>query len=92
MTDEPIIGIYELLDAIEGVIKASDPAKRQILAQTIDAYAEQFPDEFYWAIGAQAPMMLHELLTMIDAACRPDSQSKPRPVIRLVDRKPEGSA
>jgi hypothetical protein len=29
---------------------------------------------------------------MIDAACRPDAQSKPRPAIRLVDRKPEGSA
>jgi hypothetical protein len=92
MSDEPIIGIYELLDAVEAVIKAADPEKRKILAQTIDSYAEQFPDEFYWAIGAQAPMMLHELLTTIDAACRPESQSKPRPVIRLVDRKPEGSA
>ena len=88
--EEAITGIYELLDAIEAVIKASDPTKRQVLAEIIDAYAEQFPDEFYWAIGAQSPMMLHELLAMIDSACRPDSQSKPRPVIRLVDRKPEG--
>jgi hypothetical protein len=28
---------------------------------------------------------------MIDAACRPGSQSKPRAAIRLVHRKPEGS-
>jgi hypothetical protein len=29
---------------------------------------------------------------MIDAACRPEAQSKPRGAIRLVDRKPEGNA
>ena len=43
--DDDIIGIYELLDAIEAVIKAADPAKRETLAQTIDAYAEDFPDD-----------------------------------------------
>jgi len=89
MQDE-LTGMYELLDAIEDVIKAADPAKRDVLAKTIDAYADDFPDDFYWAIGAQAPTLLNHLLTMIDAACRPDAQSKPRAAIRLVDRKPEG--
>lgn len=89
-SDEPT-GMYDLIDALEAVIAAADPAKREALATTIDAYAEDFPDEFYWAIGAQAPTLLYHLVTTIDAACRPPSQSKPRPVFRLVDRKPEGS-
>jgi hypothetical protein len=42
--------------------------------------------------AAQAPTLLHHLLSMIDAACRPEAQSKPRSAIRLVDRKPEGNA
>jgi hypothetical protein len=91
-SDGDITGIYELLDAIEAVIKAADPVKREILARTIDAYAEYFPDDFYWATGSQAPTLLNHMLNTIDAACRPDAQSKPRPAIRLVDRKPEGSA
>ena len=74
---DDITGIYELLDAIEAVI---------------DAYAEDFPDDFYWAIGPQAPMLLNHLINTIDSACRPEAQSKPRPAIRLVDRKPDGSA
>jgi hypothetical protein len=81
--------MFELLDAVEAVIQVADPAKREALASVIDAYAEDFPDEFYWAIGAQAPSLLQHLLTTIDAACRPPSQSKPRPMLRLVDRKPE---
>jgi len=85
-------GIWELLDAIAAVIAAADPAKREALAHTIDAYEEDFPDDFFWAIGSQAPMLLWHLFTTIDSACRPEAQSKPRPVIRLVDRKPEGNA
>jgi hypothetical protein len=88
--DDQLTGDYELLEAIEAVIKASDPAKRAELARTIDAYAEDFPDDFFWAVGPQAPTLLNHMLSMIDAACRPEAQSKPRPVIRLVDRKPEG--
>jgi hypothetical protein len=87
-----ITGMYELLDAIEAVIKAADPAKREALAQTIDAYADDFPDDFFWAIGPQAPTLLNHIFSSIDAACRPETQSKARPAIRLVDRKPEGSA
>jgi hypothetical protein len=88
--DDDMTGVYELLDAIEAVIKAADPAKREALAQTIDAYADDFPDDFFWAVGPQAPTLLNNMLNMIDAACRPAAQSKPRAAIRLVDRKPEG--
>ena len=75
-SDKPLTGIYEVLDALEAIIKASDLQKRNHLAETIDAYAEDFPDEYYWAIGGQAAAMLHMLLTAIDAACR---ESKPPP-------------
>jgi hypothetical protein len=91
MSDEPITGMYELLDAIEAVIKAADPAKRETLASTIDAYHDDFPEDFHWAIGAQAPALLYHLLMTIDGAAREQGESKSR-VIRLVDRKPEGSA
>lgn len=86
--DEPIIGMYELIDALEAVIQAADPAKRAALAATVDAYQESFPDEFFWAIGAQAPTLLYWLMTAIDMSCRPEAQSKARPPIRLVNRKP----
>ena len=41
--DEPIIGMWELLNAVETVVAASDPAKREALAETIDACADHFP-------------------------------------------------
>ena len=91
--DEYLTGMYELLEAVEAVIQAADPAKREALADTIDAYATGgFGDEFHWAIGPQSPTLLHHLMSTIDAACRPEAQSKPRAVIRLIDRKPEGNA
>ena len=92
MKTPEIVGIYELFDAVEAVVKSADPAQRKALAQTIDAYADDFPDEFFWAIGAQSPALLNHMLSTIDAACRPEKQLKPRAPIRLVDRKPEGNA
>jgi hypothetical protein len=92
MTDDIVVGMYEVLDALEAVIKAADPEKRSVLAATIDGYTEHFPDDFFWAIGAQSPTLLSHLMMVVDSACRPEAQSKARPTIRLVDRKPEGSA
>ncbi len=91
MSDEPFTSMYELLDAIEAAIKAADPAKREALANTIDAYHDDFPEDFHWAIGAQAPTLLSHLIIAIDGASREQGESKTR-VIRLVDRKPEGGA
>ncbi len=42
MAVEEITGMYDLLDALEEALKAADPAKRKTLAETIDAYAEDF--------------------------------------------------
>lgn len=92
MADRQLTGMYELLDALEGVIKTSDPAKREELTKTIDAYHNDFPEDFRWAIGAQSPTLLSHLLLAIDWACRSDAQSKIRNAIRLIDRKPEGNA
>lgn len=83
---EELIGMYEVLDALEGVIAATDPAKRETLARILDAYAEDFPEDFYWATGFQAPVLLHHLLTTIDIACRPEPQSKSRPAVRRPDK------
>ena len=91
MSEEPFTDMYELIDAIEAVIKAADPAKREALASTIDAYHDDFPEDFHWAIGAQAPTLLSHLMMAIDGASREQGESKTR-VIRLVDRNPEGSA
>jgi len=53
MADEKeITGMYELLDALEETLRAADPAKREAFAKTIDAYQEDFPDDFHWAVGA----------------------------------------
>jgi hypothetical protein len=90
--EHPMTGMYELLDAIESVVGSADPAKRETLAKTIDAYCEDFPEDFFWAIGGQAPSLLYHLMLSIDSASRPDAESKPRPVIRLVDRRPIGNA
>src|SRR5262245_59998299 len=91
--DEYFTGMYELLEAVEAVVRASDPAKRAALADTIEAYATGgLSDEFHWATGPQSPVLLHHLMNAIDSACRPEAQSKPRAAIRLVDRKPLGSA
>jgi hypothetical protein len=90
--NEEFTSMFDLLDAIEAVIKAADPEKRKVLASTIDDYADSMPDDFFWSIGAQAPTLLSHLMMVIDSACRPDAQSKPRAAIRLVDRKPEGNA
>jgi hypothetical protein len=92
MKASEIVGVYELLDAVEAVVKSADPAQRKALAQTLDAYADDFPDEFYWATGVQAPMLLHHLLTSIDIASRPAAQSKARAANRLAESKPEGNA
>lgn len=89
MTEETIVGMYEFLEALEAVVKAADPSKRAALAEVIDAYAESFPEEFFWAIGVQAPTLLHNLMMAIDSSCRPEAQSMARPAIRLVPRRPE---
>ena len=72
------VGMYEMLDALEAVIQASDPAKRERPARTIDHYREDFPDEFRWASGVSAPLLLANVMMAIDASCRPEFAAKAR--------------
>jgi hypothetical protein len=72
-TINKIVGQHEVFNALRDVIAASDPAKRELLAQTMDAYAEDFPEEYDWATGAQAPMRLYGLMMEIELACRPET-------------------
>jgi hypothetical protein len=93
MSDDEHTGVYELMDAIEAVIKAADKNTRDALADTMDAYCESFPDEFFWATGVQSPMLLYNLMACIDASCRSEGvKPKSRAHLRLVDRKPDGGA
>jgi hypothetical protein len=88
MADE-LTGMYELLDALEAVLKAAPKAERDALAATINAYAEDFPDDYFWAVSAQSPTLLYHLMNAIELAATDDGEKKGR-VIRLVHRKPEG--
>jgi len=59
------------------------------------AYAEDFPEEYFWATGAQAPALLYNLMSQIEMATTGDVlgpwQQKGR-VVHLITRKPEGNA
>jgi hypothetical protein len=58
-------GVYDVLDAIKDAIQSADPAKREALAQTLEAYHHDFPEEFHWALGVEAPMLLYHLLMTV---------------------------
>lgn len=65
------------------VSSSRNPAARMICFTV--AYVEDFPDDFFWATGAQAPTLLSHLLQTIDGACHSKAETTSR-VIRLVDR------
>jgi hypothetical protein len=89
--EENVTDMWEVCDALKGCLQACDPDKRKMLAQTLDAYEADFPDEFFWAVGALSPTLLSGLLMTIDMACR--ENGKPRKnVLRLADRKQGGTA
>jgi hypothetical protein len=67
--DRPLTDMYDLLAALEAVVKAAESSKREALAQTIDAYCKDFSDDFFWAVGPRAPTFLSRLLQTIDSAC-----------------------
>jgi hypothetical protein len=84
--------MHDVLDALEAAITASDPSKREALSAAIDGYAESFPEDFHWSVGAQAPSLLNHLVMAIDMSCRADARSQPRPSIYLADHEPKGNA
>jgi hypothetical protein len=77
---DQIVGMYEVLDALEAVIYSADPIKRKDLAEIMDEYSEDFPDDFHWAVGAQSPALLSNLVMAIDIACRANEPPKSRTI------------
>jgi hypothetical protein len=75
--DKPIIGdLWDVLNAIETVVSASDPAKREVLAQTIDAYADNYSEEYFWATrnasaGAPIPLTPYDRFRMSVTVAEP---------------------
>lgn len=68
---QEIVGMYEVLDALSAAIEATTPDARKALAATISGYQSDFPEDFDWAIGAQSPVLLHNLMMTIDTAANP---------------------
>jgi len=68
---------YEFFNALRDVIIASDPAKLEALHNTIHDWSEHDPDNYFWAIGPQAPAILFQVMMEIVTACDPDATSKP---------------
>lgn len=60
-----LTGMYEVLNAVEDLIRAAEPAQQAALARVISAYADDFPDEYFWATGATAPALLQNLMFAI---------------------------
>jgi hypothetical protein len=59
-------GMYELLEAIEAAIKSAQPERRELLARTINAYMNDFPEDYFWAIGPQSPTLLNHIMRSIE--------------------------
>jgi hypothetical protein len=78
MSDNQKITVYpELIDAVVKAVTTCDPATREVLAGTIAAYKRDFPQDFYWATGPQAPAILRDLMMEIFvAACCVPSPSE----------------
>jgi hypothetical protein len=77
VAEEHISGISALLDALGAVIKAAPKAERDALASVMEAYAKDFPHNYYeylWAMGAQSPRLLYHLIHSIEDAVADDGQ------------------
>lgn len=85
-------GMYEFFDALEAALQSTDWGKRQELANVIDRYWDDFPEDLAWATSAESPTLLSNLFMTIDLAAREQPRPSRGTVVRLIDRKPEGSA
>jgi Ni/Fe-hydrogenase subunit HybB-like protein len=76
-----LTGMYELLEAVERLVHASEPALQAALARVFDDYSKDFPEEYFWATGPQAPVLLHHLMFSLTPPARTDKakqSAKPR--------------
>ena len=60
-----LVGMYEVLDAVEAAIKSTAPAESDSLARALSQYCEDFPEEFFWATGPQARTLLNHLMMAV---------------------------
>jgi hypothetical protein len=81
--------MYDLLAAIEELIRSADAERKKALAAALDRYIEENAHDFFWAIGPQSPALLHHIVMSIDLSCRSDDEQISCRVFRLFDRKPE---
>jgi hypothetical protein len=75
--------VVHLCAAIENCLRTADPARRKAVAKAFDGYARSFPQNYEWAIGGQAPALLHFLMGSIEMTCA-EAPSKSKPDLRVV--------
>jgi hypothetical protein len=51
MTTKSLGHQRELSEAIQVVINAATPAQRKALAQAMETYRNDFPEDYYWDLG-----------------------------------------
>ena len=88
MAEEQTTDMYDVLEALEAVITAAPKAERDALAEAMDSYAKDCPDDYWWSVGPQSPTLLHHVINTIEFGMA-DVVPKRERVVRLAARKPE---
>jgi len=63
------VSMYQFVNAVEEMIRSSDFEKRQAMARTVDAFHNDYPEEFNLATSGQAPALLHNLMLACLEVC-----------------------
>jgi hypothetical protein len=58
------------------LVRSASPVQQATLAKVLNAYANEFPEEYFWATGPQAPTLLHNLIFAVTPAVCRDCSSK----------------
>lgn len=69
-----LVGMYEVLEAVESAIKSAALEEQRALAEALTNYCHDFPDEFFWATGPQAPTLLNHLMMAVTPEGREHSK------------------
>jgi hypothetical protein len=85
-------GMFDVLEALENVLRSAELSERREFTRVLKRYAKDCPDEFFWAISAQSPTLLHNMMAAIDLGCQPDARPKARLQIDLSECAHVGTA
>jgi hypothetical protein len=82
MGKKEMVGMDELVEAVGAAINSAAPFKLDALARIITAYSEDCPDDYRWATGPQAPMLLSRLILAVTPGglAQPKHISNPTPM------------